>query len=285
MALREYLRGEVAEDHADGLLTRREALRRLGLLGLSLPAAAALLAACGGGDDEAAATTTTSTTEPPVLSGTVEIAGGLTAAVASAPDPVAGVLVIHENRGLTPHFVDLVSRFADEGHLAVCVDLVSAEGGTASMDEGAVQAALGAAPPERLLADLGRGIDELQRLAPGTPVAVVGFCFGGGMTWQLLAAGEPRVDIAVPFYGPAPAGADFSGSHAAVLAIYAGLDDRVNASRDAASAALAAAGLEHEVRTFDGVGHAFFNDTGARYDAAAADEAWQLVLEWITDHA
>ena len=284
MALRDYLLGEVAEDHADGLLSRREALRRLGLLGLSLPAAGALLAACGGDDDDVAATTTT-TTAAPVLAGTVEIAGGLTAAVASAPDPLAAVLVVHENRGLTQHFVDLVRRFADEGYLALCVDLVSAEGGTASMDEGAVQAALGAAPSERLLADLGTGIDELQRRAPGVPVAVVGFCFGGGMTWNLLAAGEPRIDVAIPFYGPAPADADFSGSHAAVLAVYAGNDDRVNASRESASAALAAAGLEHEVRTFDGVGHAFFNDTGQRYDAAAADEAWQLVLDWITDHA
>ncbi|MDT7661932.1 MAG: carboxymethylenebutenolidase, partial [Pseudonocardiales bacterium] len=47
MALRNYLVGEVAEDFADGLLTRREALRRLGLLGLGVTSAGALLAACG----------------------------------------------------------------------------------------------------------------------------------------------------------------------------------------------------------------------------------------------
>lgn len=292
MALREYLVGEVAEDHADGLLTRREALRRLGLFGLSLPAAAALLAACGGDDD--AATTTTSTSAAPTSSTTaaalvvetIAIASLTAAYAAPAGEAQAAVLVIHENRGLTPHFYDLVGRFAAEGMAALCVDLASAgeSEGTAGMDEGEVQAALGAAPLEALLGDLRSGIDELQRRAPGVPVVVVGFCFGGGMTWQLLAAGESRIDVAIPFYGPAPADADFSGSHAAVLGVYAGLDDRVNASRDAAAAALEAAGLTHEIRTFDGVGHAFFNDTGQRYDAAAAEEAWQLMLDWIADH-
>lgn len=293
MALRDYLVGEVAEDHADGLLTRREALRRLGLFGLSLPAAAALLSACGGSDDDDAAigSSTTAATAAPTsdasgAQGSQTITfDGLTAAYAArAGTPAASVLVIHENRGLTPHFHDLVGRFAGEGFAALCVDLVSAEGGTASMDEGAAQAALGAAPLERLLGDLGRGIDELERRAPDAAVVVVGFCFGGGMTWNLLDAGDQRIDVAIPFYGPAPADADFSGSRAAVLGIYAGLDDRVNASRDAAAAALEAAGLEHEIRTFDGVGHAFFNDTGQRYDVSAAEEAWQLVLDWIADH-
>ncbi len=46
MALHDYLVTEVALDHAEGHLTRREALRRLGLLGLSAAAASGLLAAC-----------------------------------------------------------------------------------------------------------------------------------------------------------------------------------------------------------------------------------------------
>ena len=73
------------------------------------------------------------------------------------------------------------------------------------------------------------------------------------MTWQLLAAGEPRLAAAVPFYGPAPDGADFSGSpNAAVLGIYAELDARVNASQETARGALEAAGLVHEIRVFPG---------------------------------
>jgi carboxymethylenebutenolidase len=69
-----------------------------------------------------------------------------------------------------------------------------------------------------------------------------------------------------------------------VLGVYGGLDDRVNASRPAAKAALEKAGLEHELLTFGAADHAFFNDTGARFDPHAAAEAWRRVLSWF-DHA
>lgn len=113
------------------------------------------------------------------------------------------------------------------------------------------------ASSERLIGDLRAGLDELARRTPGAKLAVIGFCFGGGMTWQLLDAGEPRLAAAVPFYGPAPAEPDFSGSpNAAVLGIYAERDGRVNASQDAARGALEAAGLVHEIKVFPGVDHA-----------------------------
>ena len=102
------------------------------------------------------------------------------------------------------------------------------------------------------------------------------------MTWQLLAAGDPRISAAVPFYGPFPEGGDLSGSpNAAVLGIYAELDDFVNPTMEAAEAALQAAGLEHELRTFEGVDHAFFNDTGRNYDADAAAAAYAAMLDWF----
>ena len=105
------------------------------------------------------------------------------------------------------------------------------------------------------------------------------------MTWTLLAAGDPRIAAAVPFYGPLPDDADFSGSpNAAVLGIYAELDDFVNPTMDAAAAALEAAGLEHELRTFEGVDHAFFNDTGRNYDPDAAAEAYTAMLDWFATH-
>ncbi len=196
------------------------------------------------------------------------------------------MLVIHENRGLTPHIRSIPPRLAADGYTALAIDLLSEEGGTASLpSEGDATAALGNAPAERMIADLRAGVDELQRRAPDAKVAVIGFCFGGGMTWQLLAAGEPRLSAAVPFYGPFPSGASLSGSpNAAVLGIYAGNDTRVNGTKDAAEAALSAAGLTHEMRVFDGVDHAFFNDTGPRYNADAATQAYQQMLDWFGQH-
>jgi carboxymethylenebutenolidase len=294
MAFEDYIATEIATDAADGILTRREALRRLALLGLSAPAAAALLAACGDDDGgtptgegpPAETQTTAASTTTTAASGNLITfkgpRGDLKGSFAGAATPKGAVLIIHENRGLTPHFVALPGRLAEAGYSALAVDLLSEEGGTASLaDEAAAQAALSAAPRERLVADARAGIDELQRRVPDKKVAIMGFCFGGGMTWSVLAAPEPRLAAAVPFYGPLPEGADFTGAKAAVLAIYAGLDTRVNGSRDAATAALEKAGLVHEVKTFEGVDHAFFNDTGARYNKEAAAQAYAAVLDWF----
>jgi carboxymethylenebutenolidase len=291
MVMREYLAEEIATDFADALLTRREALRRLALVGLSTSAAVALLAACGGGGGGGGDKSKTTGTKAPAAPRTAESVrfqgpnGELQGAWAAASEPKGAVLVIHENRGLTDHIRSLPPRFAGDGYSALAIDLLSEEGGTAAVGgEAEATGALSRAPADRLIADLRAGVDELQRRAPRAKLAAVGFCFGGGLTWQLLAAGEPRLAAAVPFYGPAPENPDFSRSKAAVLGIYAELDARVNATRDAAEAALQAAGLTHEMRTFPGVDHAFFNDTGPRYNAAVAAEAYQAVLAWFAAH-
>jgi carboxymethylenebutenolidase len=298
MALRNYLVGEVTEDFVDGLLSRREALRRLTLLGLTMSSATALLVACGDGGGQsgaagasspAAASTSapgrTSSTKPGESVRFAGPAGELQGAWAEASDPQGALLVIHENRGLTPHFVDLVGRFAGASYSALCVDLLSAQGGTGSLqDPAAAPTALANTPPQQLLGDLKAGIDHLERRAPDAKLGVVGFCFGGGMTWNLLQAGEQRLAAAVPFYGPAPESADFSRAKAAVYAIYGEQDERVNATRDRAEAALKSAGLTYEIRTFAGAGHAFFNDTGPRYNPEAAQQAWRDMLDWFNQH-
>ena len=299
MALRNYLVGEVAEDFADGLLHRREALRRLGMLGLSVSSATALLAACGdgGGEQPGAAATSPAAAAPTSAPGRTAStkpgepvrfagpAGELQGAWGEGSDPQGVLLVIHENRGLTPHFVDLVGRFADASYSALCVDLLSSQGGTGQLkDPAAAPTALANTPPEQLVADLRAGIDELEKRVPNAKIGVVGFCFGGGMTWNLLQAGEERLAAAVPFYGPAPESPDFSNAKAAVYAIYGEQDERVNASRDRAESALKAAGLTYEIQTFAGAGHAFFNDTGQRYNPEAAQQAWQKMLDWFNQH-
>ena len=127
----------------------------------------------------------------------------------------------------------------------------------------------------------GRTVREFPAIPIVFVVGVVGFCFGGGQVWSLLAAGEPRLAAAAPFYGPGVVNPDFAGSKAAVLGVYAEKDTRVNGTKDAMDAALTKAGLVHELRVFPGVDHAFFNDTGARYDAPQAAAAYQAVLDWF----
>jgi carboxymethylenebutenolidase len=207
----------------------------------------------------------------------------LQGAWAAASTPRGTVLVIHENRGLTDHIRSVAGRFAASGYSALAIDLLSAEGGTAKFtDPAQATAALNAAPPGRFMADLRSGVDELLRRVPGRKVAAIGFCFGGGMVWSLLASGESRLGAAAPFYGPFPANADVTASkNTAVLGVYAAADSRVNASRDTARAALQKAGHPHEIVTYDNADHAFFNDTGARYQPTAAAQAYQKVLDWF----
>jgi carboxymethylenebutenolidase len=296
MAFQRYLAEEVAIDHADGALSRREALRRLGLLGLGVPAASALLAACGGDGDGGGGPAPAATTGaaaapagPAVATQGIGFPGPedrtVQGAWAAASRPRGAVLVIHENRGLNDHIRSVAGRLAASGYSALAIDLLSAEGGTAALgDEAAAMAALSSAPRERLVADMRAGLDELERRAAGRKLGAIGFCFGGGMVWALLASGEQRLAAAAPFYGPLPEGADFSGSRAAVLGIYAEQDQRVNASRDAATAALERAGLTHKIVTYPGANHAFFNDTGPRYHQEAATRAYAKVLDWFGSH-
>jgi carboxymethylenebutenolidase len=305
-AIQRYLAEEVVVDYADGLIGRREAMRRLALLGVAAATAAPLLAACeserpaqaptgaattSGAPASSAAPSGSAPAGPsPLATQAITFAGAqgrsLQGAWAQAATPKGSVLVIHENRGLTDHIRSVAGRLAASGFSALAIDLLSAEGGTAKFtDPAQATAALNAAPPQRFIEDLKAGVRELLRRQPDRKVGAVGFCFGGGMVWSLLAAGEPKLSAAAPFYGPAPANADFSGSpNAAVLAVYAELDTRVNATRDAARAALTKANLPHEVVTFTGANHAFFNDTGARYDPANAAKAYTQLIDWYAKY-
>ncbi|MFI5776560.1 dienelactone hydrolase family protein [Nocardia sp. NPDC051570] len=288
--LQRYIVEEIATDHAEGLLSRREALRRLGLLGLGAGAAAALLAACSSDKTVSPATTgrAAANSTPPGAAGalpstSITFSGPdgrtLQGAWAQAPHPRGGVLVIHENTGLTPFIRSVTGRFAGIGYSALAVDLLSEEGGTAAfIDPAAATAALSKTPQDRFVADLQAGVAELAQRVPGNKLGATGFCFGGGLTWLMLTSGTPQLAAATPFYGPFAGGEIHT--QVAVLAIYGALDTRVDASRPQAEQALAQAGVPHETFVADGADHAFFNDTGPRYHPAAAAQAWRRVTDW-----
>jgi carboxymethylenebutenolidase len=210
--------------------------------------------------------------------------GELRGAWAQAATPRGAVLVIHENKGLNDWVRTVAGRLAGIGYSALAIDLLSEEGGTAKFtDPAAATAALGTVPTDRFVADLRSGLDEVTRRTPGHKLAVVGFCFGGGLVWQLLAAGEPRLAAAVPFYGPLPENPDFTGSkNSAVLGLYGALDQRVTSSEPAAKAALDQAGSINDLVVEPDADHAFFNDTGPRYNPVAAADAWTRVQDWFS---
>ena len=196
------------------------------------------------------------------------------------PFPV--VLVCHENRGLTAHIQDVARRLAKAGYVALAVDLLSRQGGTDAVGSGNVPGALGNISPDQFVQDFRSGWQYLQTLpfADAERVGMVGFCFGGGVTWR-MATHMPELKAAVPFYGPHPPAEDVPNINAAVLAIYGERDQRINQGIPAVEAAMQAHGKIYEKVIYPNADHAFHNDTGSRYNPEAAQDAWARTLAWF----
>jgi len=253
------------------------------------PRAAATLAATS----TAAANTPASTTASGSATGDVEasdtefdgsdgakLLAYLARPVSGAPAPV--VLVCHENRGLTDHIKDVTRRFAREGYVGLAVDLLSRQGGTADKDSSSVPGLLSNQPQDQFVADFTSGWRYLQSQSyvQADRVGMTGFCFGGGVTWR-VAIGLPELRAAVPFYGPAPSVDEVAKINAAVLAIYAERDQRITSTAATMETALKQNGKTFEKIIYPNTDHAFFNDTGTRYNAEAAADAWVKMLTWF----
>ena len=192
-----------------------------------------------------------------------------------------GIVVIHENRGLVPYLRDVVDGFASNGYLAVAPDLLTREGGTASIAE--VPPVLSEIPRERHTADALAAVAFLHAQG-ATSIGIIGFCFGGGVTWRAAVA-SPDIAAAVPFYGSNPPLEGVSEIRAAVFAAYGELDERVNAGIGDMMAALESAGTTHDHRVYEGAAHAFHNHTNEeRYHEPAARLAWADALAWFGTH-
>ena len=218
--------------------------------------------------------------DSPEGTGTVK---ALLAKPAGATGPLPAVLVIHENRGLNPYIEDVVRRLGKAGYLAMGPDGLSSVGGYPGDDEKGRELQ-SSVDPAKLMEDFFAGYRYLDGHPQSTgKVGAVGFCYGGGVV-NALAVAFPELDAGVPFYGRQPDAADVPAIQAPLMLQYAGLDERVNAGWPAYEAALKANGKTYEVYFYDGANHGFHNDTTPRYDAAAAELAWQRTLDFFGRH-
>lgn len=215
-----------------------------------------------------------------IAAGGIEISGYLARPEAGTAGPA--VLVCHENRGLTPHIEDVVRRFAKSGYAALALDLLSREGGTASMDPDTVPGALTKAGAQRHIADFTAAFDYLQSQDFVDPdrIAMTGYCFGGGITWQ-SALELPGLKATAAFYGPSPDLDKVPTIRPAVFGVYAELDQRITGPMPALQDALDATEVRHKLTVYPGVDHAFHNDTSTRYDEVQATAAWNDTLAWF----
>lgn len=200
----------------------------------------------------------------------------------AAGDTFPVVLVCHENRGLTDYIRDVTRRLAKAGYVGLAVDLLSRQGGSSQLGSSAVPGALSAIDPAQFAADFLSGWEYLkqQPFAQASWVGMMGFCFGGGVTWS-MATKMPELRAAVPFYGPHPPVSDVPNIQAAVLAIYGANDARINAGIPAIEAAMQENNKIYEKVIYPNADHAFHNNTGTRYDPQAASDAWQRTVAWF----
>ncbi|HEU4590079.1 MAG TPA: dienelactone hydrolase family protein [Steroidobacteraceae bacterium] len=196
-------------------------------------------------------------------------------------DRVAGVLVIHENRGLNEHIEDVARRTALAGYLAIAPDGLSVAGG-APADQEAARDLFARTDGARIASDVLAAVPWLAAdPSSNGKIGVVGFCYGGGLA--LRAAIEAvGVNCAVAFYGRQLSAEETRRLKVPVLLHYAGTDERVNAGIADFRAALDAVGVPYSLNMYPGTQHGFHNDSSAaRYDEAAARLAWQRTLDFF----
>jgi carboxymethylenebutenolidase len=209
-----------------------------------------------------------------------DVIGYLSRPASETASPV--ILVCHENRGLTLHIQDVTRRFAKAGYVGLAVDLLSRQGGTDAVGSDNVPGALGNIAPEQFVEDFRSGWRYLQdqAFADANRVGMTGFCFGGGVTWQ-VAVHMPELLAAVPFYGPHPLSTDVPNIQSAILAMYGELDERINSGIPEIEAAMSANNKVYEKVIYPNADHAFHNDTGSRFNPEAAKDAWERMLAWL----
>ena len=290
MTARDFDQGllELYDFYAHGLMTKREFLDRAGKYAVGGLTALALLDMLS---PDYALADQVSFTDPdiapeyityPSPNGHGEVRGYLVKPT-TGEGPFPAVLVVHENRGLNPYIEDVARRVAKAGFMALAPDGLTSVGGYPGNDDKGRELQQ-TVDPEKLMNDFFAGAEHLLTRADSTgKVGCVGFCYGGGVC-NALAVAYPELGASVPFYGRQAAAADVPKIAAPLLLHYGALDERVNAGWPDYEAALKEHSKSYTAHFYEGANHGFHNDTTPRYDAAAAELAWDRTIAFFGEH-
>jgi carboxymethylenebutenolidase len=201
------------------------------------------------------------------------------------PQPLPGILVVHENRGLNPHIEDIARRFALANFMALAPDGLTSVGGYPGDDYRGSQM-WGKVEPAKMMEDWVAAALWLKARPDCTgKIGVTGFCYGGGVSNNLAVRLGADLAAAAPFYGGAAPVENVPKIKAAILVHHGELDKRLVDAWPAYDQALTAAGVPHEGHIYKNAVHGFNNDaTPERYNQAAAEEAWQRTIDWFNKY-
>jgi len=215
----------------------------------------------------------------------------LAAFVATPEEPTdVGVVILPDVRGLYRFYEELALRFAERGIAAVAIDYFGRTAGVGKRDdEFPYMEHTAQTTPEGIQADVAAGVEELRSHGVRS-IFTVGFCFGGRSSWLAAASGHGLAG-AIGFYGRpgerdgVPGAAERAAElEAPILALQAGADQNITAADNRAfEDALSAADVEHEIVTYEGAPHSFFDRKQEQF-ADASDDAWKRVLAFIEKH-
>jgi carboxymethylenebutenolidase len=214
------------------------------------------------------------------------------AAFAAEPDEPSGigVVILPDVRGLYRFYEELALRFAERGFTAVAIDYFGRTAGVGKRDEDfPYREHVDQTTLEGVQADV-RAAVEWLRSQGGRSIFTVGFCFGGWLSWLAAASGHGLAG-AVGFYGGpgprhgVPGPTQRAGEiEAPILGLMGGADEGIPASDvEAFDEALTAAGVEHELVTYDGAPHSFFDRRQEDF-AEDSEDAWRRVLDFLQRH-
>jgi carboxymethylenebutenolidase len=216
--------------------------------------------------------------------------GNELAAFLATPDEPAttGVVILPDVRGLYRFYEELALRFAERGYGALAFDYFGRTAGAAKRgDDFEYMPHVEATTAEGIAADVRAAVEHLRSLG-FTSIFTVGFCMGGRQSW-LAAAGGHGLAGAIGFYGRPGEGRDGTPGpvqrakemEAPILALQAGADQNITAEDNAElERALTEAGVEHELVTYEGAPHSFFDRKQEQF-AEASDDAWRRVLAFL----
>jgi len=275
---------DLYDEYTHKPLSRSEFIKRLTILTGSFTAAMSILPLIEVNGANAAITADTD-----LFTETITYPGvnGTMSAYVARPKPnkkYAAVIIIHENRGLNAHIEDVTRRAAQAGFLAIAPNILSPLGELPKSDD-ELRAKFQTLKAEESLQNFIKAVDYAgNRKDANGKTGCVGFCWGGAMA-NNLAVNIPSLKAAVAFYGRQPEATQVAQIKAAVQLHYGGLDERVNAGIPAYEAALKQNNIPYELYVYEGVNHAFHNDTApTRYNQAAATLAWQRTISFFNKH-
>jgi len=203
------------------------------------------------------------------------------------------ILVVHEAWAVHEHIQDICRRLAKLGYYAIAPDLFARYGDATKMETAAIVQNIF---PKIVAAQVDSDLDACVAFAKASgkanteKLAIIGFCWGGGVVWQ-YASHNRGLKTAVAWYGglsrklapDAPAPLDFAPELTVpVLGFYAGKDQGIpTADVEKMRAELKDAANPSQIILYPEAEHAFFADYRPSYNKAAAEDSWKRMLSWF----